>query len=762
MKRSRKWILPALLFLSLGGPAWGAGKFVQEVRLEGLKRIPEESVRVQMATQAGRIVGREEINGDVRRLYKLGIFRDIQVDEKRGEHGWIYTFVFSEKPVITKISFEGNKKIKDSQFKETITIPLYQPLAEARLAESVEKMRGLYAKKKYYLAEIDYRLRALAEGNHELVFEIEEHMPALIREVLFVGNTVFDDRALRKVLKTRRKGVFSFVTGSGKFEEEQLRADILRLTFHYLKNGYLRVHVEEPAVSLSKDFRYLFVTFRVTEGGLYRIGKVDVTGDILTTREELLANMLTKSGEIYNREFIERDLQRLTKMYADRGYAFVNIQPVTEADDTALTADLTFHFSKGDRVRIEEINIHGNTVTRDKVLRREMQVQEGDLYNETLIQESRQKLLQLGFFKDVNFATPRGTGEDEITLDVTVEEQPTGSFSLGAGFSTSENFIFTGSLQKQNFFGRGWSGELSAEISSIRQQYLFSMIDPYFLDSEWILGLSSYKTAFQFEGFDRDSVGGSVSIGHRFFDNMSVSFGYQGEGVETLLEPYVPIRFRDPATGDRIVGGTTSLLSLTINRDTRDNRIFANKGSFQSIKSEISDDWLGAENRFYRINGRLQYYFPLGKGFTFKGFARGGYIENVGNDGIQLFDRFFLGGVNSLRGFNPLSVGPREQVTKDGKPATFVFGGTKMAVFNFEMEYPIYEPAGLKFVTFFDTGNTFGEGETFAIDRFRMDWGFGLRWVSPMGPLRFEWGFPINKRPEEQSSVFNFTIGQFF
>lgn len=752
-------IFAALFFAAAALPAptlqAQVGNYVQEVRVEGASRVPEATIRAQLKTKPGLIVDRQDINEDIHRLFQLGHFKDIQVDEERGAHGWIYTFLVTEKPVLSKIAIEGNKKIKDNTLRELITIPLYQPLNEQKAAESVAAIQEAYAKKRYYLVDVETHLRTAQTGDHEFVFTIKEHERAFVRYVHFIGNSVFSDDELRRKIKIKRKSAFGFLTGAGKYEEEALKQDVLRLTFHYLKNGYLKVKVDLPQVTLTKDKRYIFVSFKIQEGDKYRIGKIDVQGDILTTREELLDRLLTKPGDVYNREYVERDIQAMTQKYADQGYAFVVIHPLTTANDTDKTADIVFNITKGSPIVVEKINVLGNTTTRDKVVRRELKIKEGDLYNETKIQESKEKLMALGFFKDVNFATPRGTKDDTLNLDVTVEERPTGSFSLGAGFSTVENFVLTGSLQKQNFFGRGWNGELSAEFSSRRQQFLFSMIDPYFLDSEWILGTSAFRTIYRFEDFNRESVGGSMSIGHRFFDNASMNLAYEAEQVDAVaFATNVPDRWRGNASG------LTSLIGLTLNRDTRDNRIYPNKGLFNSAQMEVSHAELGADNSFYRMTGKTQYYLPVYKGLIFKTFARIGYIRSLDPHSVPLFERYFLGGINSLRGYFPSSIGPADTIPNTDN--SFVFGGNKMIVLNGELEYPIYEPAGLRLVTFFDSGNSFAEDDSFALNRLRSNWGYGLRWISPMGPLRFEWGFPINKKPRERGTVFNFTIGSFF
>lgn len=767
MGRYIKFDWPLLAWLVVAGFPLGlhaqGSSFVQEVRIQGAVSVSEATVRSKLKTIPGTITNREILNEDIRRLFELGYFQDVQVDEERGEHGWIVTFVVTEKPIIAKLEFLGNKKIKDTALREKVTVPLYQPLQEQKVVESIQAMRELYAKKKYYLAEIGYHVRTTPDGDHELIFDIDEHSPTMIRLVHFVGNTVFTDEELGKVIKTRKKGAFGFITGSGKYEEEQLQHDVMRLTFHYLKAGYLKAKIDPPQVTLSKDRKYFFVTFAIQEGARYRIGSIDMDGDILTTKAELLDNLLTQPDQVYNREYVEKDIQALTRKYADQGYAFVHIQPAMETDEQKKTADIIFQVKKGNRITIEKIQIKGNTTTRDKVIRRELKVKEGDIYNETAVQESRQRVTALGFFKEVNFATPRGSQDDSLELIITLEERPTGSFSVGVGFSTAEDFILTGSIQKQNFFGRGWSGEIGGEMSSLRQQFLLNMVDPYFLDSDWILGVSGSRTVFRFGStargsFDRESFGGSLSIGKRLFDYASMNLGYEIEDVSAAdLSSFIPLRFRENA------GGLTSLLSLTINRDTRDNRVYPNNGMFNSVKFEVSGNRLGGDNDFFRVNGRTQFYQPIIGKLVFKTYARLGFIDSLNTRVVPLFERFFLGGPNSLRGYFPQSIGPSEAVINDaGEQVRFVFGGTKMALFNLEVEHPIYDPAGLRFVSFFDAGNAFDESEMIDLTELRLDWGFGLRWISPMGPLRFEWGFPIDRNSNEQRTVFNFTIGTFF
>jgi outer membrane protein insertion porin family len=733
---------------------------VREVVLQGNVRTSEETIRATIRTVPGSVLSPEMVNRDIKALYKLGQFRDIKVEKKPVRGGVRLTYIFVEKPLIAEISFQGNRKIKSDDLRPEVTQRVFDVLDEKAVAESKQKIRDAYAKKGYYLAEVEYHLERVDDsGDAKLVFDIQERARVAVRRVLFMGNKVFRDSELRKEIKTKQKTMFSFLTGSGKYEDDMLKNDVLLLTYHYLNHGYLKVKVSPPRVTISKDRRYIFVSFQIHEGDQYRIGEVTLSGDILTTEPELKGILNTKKGQIYVQRTLEEDILRLTDRYGDEGYAYANILPRTVPDDVTLTADIDINIQKGHRITIERINISGNTVTRDKVIRREMELKENDRYSERRLRRSREKLMRLGYFEEVNFATPRGSRDDTMVLNITVKERPTGSFNIGAGFSSVENFILSASVQKQNFFGYGISGAISMELSKRRQLFLLSLSDPYFLDSEWIAGLSAYRSAYHYTDFRRESTGGELTLGHRFFDNFSAHLGYQIEEVKVSdFSLAVPQLFKQNASG------LTSALSLSVARDTRDNRILPTKGTFNIVTQEVSGTKLGGENDFYRVNFRSMFYQPIWKSIIFKQFFRVGYIKSLNDQPVPLFERFFTGGVNSLRGFFPNSVGPRLRIPKSpsGKDEEFVYGGDKLLLFITELELPIYDPAGIRAVVFFDAGNAFAENENYSILNLRADYGFGLRWNSPMGPLRFEWGIPINRRPDEDAVVFNFTIGSFF
>ena len=746
-------------FSWLPAPSYAAGPTVQAVEFSGNARTSEETLKSIVRISPGMGLDLGLVDRDLKAIYNLGQFSDVRAETSPAPGGLKLTYVLEEKPIISDVAFSGNKKIKSDDLKKDVTVHTFTALDERAVADSKEKILAAYAKKGYYLASVDHHLETTEQGEAKLIFDIHENHGVIVRKVSFIGNKVYKDKELRGVIKTKEKSFLGFLTGAGKFDEEKLKNDAMFLTFFYLNNGYLKVKVSPAKVTISKDKRYIFVTFHVHEGSQYKIGKVSISGDILTTPEELTGLLKTRKGEIYSQKVLEEDLLMLTDRYGDEGYAYSSINPITTPDDATLTADINIRIAKGQRITIERINIEGNTTTRDKVIRREMELMENDRYSERLLRKSREKLMRLGFFEDVSFATPRGTRDDTMILNVSVKEKPTGSFNISAGFSTFEQFILNASVQKENFFGYGISGSISGELSKKRQLFMLSVTDPYFLDTNWSVGASGYRSAFNYTDFRREASGGEISLGHRFFEYFYAQLGYQAEYVKisdfSLAVPQV-FRAND--------SGVTSAVSFTLSFDRRDNRLYPRKGDFASMTWEVSGSKLGGDNDFYRVNFRNQFYQPIYKSLIFQQFTRIGWIRSLNDQPVPLYERFFTGGPNSLRGFNPNAVGPslRIPASASGPVQNFVYGGDKLLLFIQEVEIPIYEKGGIRGVAFFDAGNSFAENENFSMSNLRLDYGFGLRWNSPMGPLRFEWGFPINPRSGEDSVVFNFTIGNFF
>ena len=751
-------VILTICLISFGSMAW-AEPVIRNIQVSGNRRVEKEAILGTIESRVGMAYSADRVHRDLLALYKMGAFEDVRIEKSTVNSGIRLTYSVRERSNITKISFVGNKKVKEEKLRELIEVRPFAPAESSKLEVSVRKIREHYATEGYQLAEVTPEFKSSADhsGNQELIFRIREGEPVRIGRVNFIGNKSFSDSTLRSLLKSKAKGYWSWISGSGKYQEEMVKRDTAFLVYHYQNAGFLKVKVTTPKVYLSRDKKWITLTFHIEEGEKYKIKNTSVEGDILTTKEELVSKLKTKSGELYSRKNVEEDLQFLSALYGDQGYAFANINPAIQPHDEAHTADVIYVVQKGSKVFIEKVNITGNTLTRDKVIRREILVKENTLYNESQLKLSQQRLQALGFFEEVNFATPRGSSDDRILINISVKEKPTGTLSIGAGFSSVENFIFTASVAKDNFFGYGITGQVSAELSSKRQLFILSFEDPYFLDSNWILGLSGFRTVNAFTDFNRESFGGTSTLGRRILDNSTFRLGYQIENVDVNnFSTTVPAAF----SGN--LSGLTSSTSLTFQRDTRNNRLFPTKGMFNSITSEFAG--LGGDNQFIRLTENFRYYQPIWKGLVGKLNFNISQITSLNDLPVPLFERFFLGGVNSLRGYFLRSIGPAVFIpsTPQGGDRNFVYGGTKQLQINTELEFPLYEPAGLKLVTFVDTGNAFAEDQTYSLKNLRTDYGFGLRWNSPLGPLRFEWGLPIKARPGEDPVVFNFTIGSFF
>lgn len=728
------------------------------VEVQGNRGVDAAIVLGEVQSTVGRSYDRERVSQDTKRIYRLGYFEDVSVEKVSAPGGVKLIYIVKEKPPIDEIVVEGNKKIKTDKLLENISVKPNQPPDNRKIADSKKKITQLYAEEGYSDAMVETETRT-KNGKRQLVFKINEKEGRSVKEVRFEGNTVFSDRKLRGMIKTKKKGILSFLTGSGKFQEEQLEQDVALITYNYLNKGYLRVRVGQPKVEYSEKKKGIVLTFYIDEGQQYRVGDITLEGDIITTREEILSQFNTIKGNVYSQKILEEDLAKIQELYGNQGYAFANIYPQPIPDDQTQTANIRIGIEKGQKVFIEQINITGNTITRDKVIRRELRVMENSIYNEKLLKLSRQKLEQLGYFESVEVATPRGSADDKLILNLNVKEKPTGTFSVGAGYSSAESFLFTASVSKNNFFGLGISGNISAELSGRRQQFSASLTDPYFLDTRNILSANAYRISTDFDDFRRKSFGGGVNLGRRLFDFSAISLGYRIEDVQ--LDDFnliVPEFFRQSADG------LSSSLVFSLNRDTRNHPLVTTKGTYLSLDAEYAGTGLGGDVDFFRIMGNARFYYPIWRGSVFRFNARAGWIKSTSGEPVPLFERFFTGGINSLRGYELRSVGPSVTIPNSitGVDEDFVYGGDKLLIFNVEYEFPIYNQAGFRGVVFFDAGNAFAEDEAFNPLNLRMDFGAGIRWVSPFGPLRFEWGFPIQRRPGERKSVFNFTIGSFF
>ena len=752
-----------LIFLILLTPLpLQAAQPIVQLEFRGLHRTDEELVRRHLTSLEGTSYSPVKVATDIKALFKTGYFGDVTVEKVELSGGVKLIFICREKGIISSIVFRGNRKIKDKDLLEAIPVRKENLMDERHISEASLAIRTLYEEKGFALIDVGWELAPLDTENNEmeLIFTVDENRDLKIKRISFVGNKVFSDRRLARLMKTKVKGLFSFLSGSGKVVDEKLERDLAMLTYFYLNEGYIKVRVGKPQLSMTRNKKAIYITIPLFEGPRYKVGTVDVAGDIITTREELLSKFKLKRGEPYRRSNQDLDVQILTDLYGDQAYAFANIYPMIDTHDETGVADITYRADKGYKIYIERIDITGNTLSRDKVIRRELRVQENAAYSRSGLDLSKRRLMQLGFFEDVNFSTPRGSRDDRVVLVVDVKEKPVNSFSLGAGFSSLESIIFTASVQTNNVLGYGISGGASANISKLRQEFSFQMTDRYFLDSRWIFSTSVYRFFSALNrDFDQKSFGGAVSFGREVIPFVDFSIGYRIEDIlVTNFSPLVPAFFQ------ALTGGLTSSATTSLALDRRDNRFFTRKGIYESVSFEWAGKGLGGDNDFWKLYADSRVFLGLPLKMILKARGLFSYANSLADHPVPLFERFFLGGINTLRGYDLNTIGPQLRIpsSETGGDRLFTYGGNRMVVANLEWEVPIYDPAGFRGVAFADAGQAYGEDEAIDLTKFRYDYGFGLRWQSPFGPLRFEWGIPIGKREGESGSVFNFSIGQSF
>ena len=777
---------------------------IVDIKVKNNVRVSKADILLTIKSRKGQIYSAQTIKDDIHALYDLGLFNDIAVERDKAKGGWVLTYTVVENPSIKEIQFKGNKKIKDKKIKEVLDVKAGQVLSIPAVRKNVEKIKDLYLEKGYFNAEVDWKLEEKKAYQVNLVFMIKEHEKVKIRKISFSGNSALSDKELKKVMQTQQENLFSFVGGAGTFKPDDLEHDLLMVTAYYYDKGYLAVKVGEPLIEFSADHSTIDITIPITEGNRFKVGAVKVIEfdedgneiEPLGGRKAVKGLIKTKSGEWFSRSKVGLDLERVTNYYKNRGYANANVDPkwslLEEGSETPVV-DLAYYIQRGELAYIGKIVIQGNEKTRDKVIRREILIDEGDLYNQALVDRSKDRVTALGYFESVELTTKQGEEPNEIDLIFEVKERPTGTFQVGAGLSSVENFIFTAQISQENFLGRGQSFSLMAQLSQLRQLFNFSFYEPYFLDSKWFFSFSAYSTMWDYWDFRKQAHGGSFYFGYPILPDLRISLGYGAEYVKVTTQRTLSLLgtrtsgiFQQLPLANLFHDGWTSMLTFRISYDTRNNRLFPSKGTYNSASIEWASPYIGSQNDFVRYTVITRWYFPLGLGFVLKFNGEWGLIVSPDPKGVPIHERYLIGGIYDVRGFRPRTIGPRLSLPDSLDPNAAPdargvnIGGNMMVLLQAELEFPIVEMVGIRGVIFFDAGNSFniedqycqfsptGEMADF-IDPCNMNpvflrtsAGFGFRWFSPIGPLRFEWGFPIKRFPWEEAIVFEFTIGNPF
>ncbi len=750
---------------------------ITKIEIQGNRRVESDAIRAVLALKPGDTFDKRKLKDTLLGVWKMGYFNDVKIDVSPVRvpgTGYQLTVLVSEKPAVRDIKLEGNDELSRDDLKDTFEVKQFQILDAEAVRRTAKKMQEKYVEKGYFLAEVTWRLDPLPNNEVDVVFVINEHAKVTVKEVRFVGNRAISTEELKGAMITQEGSFWSFLSSAGTYREDAFARDEYVLQGLYYDRGYLYVKFGKAAIELSPDRRFIFITIPIEEGDPYDIGKIDATGDLLEPKEKLLSLVETRPGARFSKTILQRDLQVLADVYKDKGYAYANVTPDTDVHSENKTVDINFAFQKGNLVTIEKIEVVGNNKTRDKVIRREMRINEGDLYSGTAIRFSKGRITALGYFDSVEINTRRGSGDDKMVLEVALKEKLTGTFQVGFGFTGGESFFGQAQLSQNNLLGYGHTASLSFQISSLRQLFQLSYLDPYFLDTAWTASIDLYRSELLFTGFDRRAIGGALTAGYEIFEDFRFFGTYTLEGVDVIPSGNTALLLRNQFTA-----GRTSSIRFSFNYDKRDNRLFPTNGHLESASAEFATSLLGSQNLFQRYRLIERRYRPLFWGLVFKVNLSLGYIRATEplDRPVAISEKFFAGGINSIRGYTLRSISPTKKIPASRDPDAglidYAVGGNKELLTNWEIEFPIVESAGIRGVLFYDAGNVFAENENIFQSSQRPDAdgkgtlplglfhsvGFGVRWFSPLGP---EVGFPLTRRPIDDAYLFEFTIGNFF
>jgi outer membrane protein insertion porin family len=717
---------------------------IARINFQGNKKIEASALNQVLKSTQGSTYSESGLADDIRAIYKLGYFDDVVADVTDTADGRVITFIVQEKGLITDIQIKGNKKLDTKDIEAALTFKTRQALNREKITSSIEKIKVLYDNKGYYNAEITYTVEKEKEKDVRVVFNIKENDKTYIKKISFEGNQSYREKELKGLMKTEEQGFFHYFTDSGLLKKDDLKQDVNKLNAFYLNNGFINAHVGDPQITFDK--KGIYIKILITEGRRFKIGRVDITGDTLKTpRSELMAKLNIRKQDNFDRGAIIKDMDLLTQTCNDEGYAYADVVPMTKVNDKDLTVDVVYQIKKGNTVYFNRISVSGNTKTRDKVIRRNLLIAEGDLYSSTNLKESYKNLMRMRYFEEVDFQSEKGPDDTLADVNIRIKEKPTGMVSMGAGYSALDKAMAMAQVSQENLFGRGQILSLKANIGSVATYYDLSFTEPWLFDMPLWSKFDLWNSARSYDTYNLTTKGFGTVFGYplweRFMGYVSYTLAFTDvNNVLATASTYIQ---------QQAGSSSTSSVAFTLSRDTTDDNFFPTTGSRNSGTILHAGGILGGSTSFTKYTAQTAWYFPLPLETVFDIRGRIGYLQ--ANDGkpLPVYERYSLGGISTLRGLR--DVGPKDPITND------LIGGTTMVCFNADFVFPLIKNAGMKGVVFYDTGNAWDGG--YNLGDMRQTAGAGIRWYSPIGPLRLEWGYVLDRKTGEDPSRWEFTIG---
>lgn len=734
---------------------------VRDIRVEGIQRTEAGTVFSYLPVKVGETFTEEKASQAVKALFGTGFFKDVRLEVE----GDVLVVIVEERPAIASLDFTGVKAFDKEQLRKGLR---EVGLAESRIFDRAlveraeQELKRQYLSQGYYAARITTTVTPLERNRVGLNFTVEEGEIAKIRQINIVGAQAFKEKDLLDLFVLRTPGWFTWYTKNDQYSKQKLSADLETLRSFYLDRGYLEFNIESTQVSITPDKQDIYITINIHEGSQYTVSSVKLAGEFLLPEEELVKLVKIKPGMLFSRELVTESTKAISERLSNEGYAFANVNAAPEIDKEKKQVAFTFLIDPGRRVYVRRIEVQGNTRTRDEVIRREMRQMEGAWYDGEKIKKSRARVDKLGYFDEVTVETPAVPGTtDQVDLHVNVKEKPTGNLMLGAGLSSSEGLVFSGSVNQQNLFGSGKHVGVGFNTSKVNTLYSFSYTDPYYTidgvsrgfdvyyrdtDTSKITTLATYATK---------SLGGGVRYGLPIGEDDFINFGLAVDATQIKQTTNTPQRFKDFITqwGDKFAGliGTVGWA-----KDTLDSRIYPMSGSVVRLTGEVG---VGSSLKYYRANAQYQRYFPIGREYALMVNGEYGLADGFGGRPLPFYKYYYAGGVGSVRGYKAGSLGEVDPNTGDR------LGGDRRLVLNAEFLFPM--PGGgkdksVRLGAFADAGWVWGIGQKMNFNDLRYSAGLSLAWTSPLGPLKFSLAQPLNKKEGDQTQRLQFQFGTLF
>jgi len=723
---------------------------VVKIEIKGNRKIEASAILQQIKSKVGSPFWEADISADIKTIFKMGFFLDVTADAISTPEGKVVIFTVQEKGLISDIRISGNKALSKDDILEVLTIKVRQNLNQEKIKADVEKIKILYENKGYNNAEVTDKVEKDGEKDFRIIFDIKENSKIYVKTITFEGNEAYSSKELKNMMSSTESTLFSFFSDAGMLKRDQLKQDVHKLSTYYFNNGFINSQVGEPEIT--RDEKAIYIKIKIKEGKRFKFGKIEISGDyLIKPQAELLKSLKIKAGNYYDREALAKDIDFLTEACNDEGYANADVNPKVNIRDKEQLVDIDFQFKKGSLVYINRISITGNTITRDKVVRRQLEVVEGSLYSSSNLKQSYANLNRLRYFEEVDFQTDKNPDKNEMDVNIRVKEKNTGMFMVGAGYSATDQATFMGQIAQQNFLGYGQILSLKASIGSVTSNYELSFTEPWLFDLPLWSSANMWNYKQISDSYTLDTKGAGVTLGYPIWERIRgyVSYNFTINNIQDVNYTTAP-SYVISQEGQR----TGSAVTLSLGRDTTDDNMFPTKGTSASIAVQHVGPPLGGDIKFTKYSAGANAYYSLFWDMVFGAKGRIGYLQNNDDSDsrIPLNERYVLGGISSLRGLR--YVGIENSGTGD------VLGGKSMLVFNFELVFPLIKDAGMKGVVFFDAGNTWDSG--YYLDDLRQTAGVGIRWYSPIGPLRLEYGYVINRgknMADDAVGRWEFTIG---